>query len=95
MVNQLSAFVCVTILVLTSISLSGCPQAETPTNSDTQAQTQPVSAPAADQSVETPSPLAADKKEYKCLCTKCNHSWTSSTKPTECPKCQSKQIVYN
>ncbi|MBU4479825.1 hypothetical protein KKG48_00065 [Patescibacteria group bacterium] len=34
-------------------------------------------------------------KQYNCLCTKCNHNWVSTGKPTKCPNCGSKQIVYN
>lgn len=33
-------------------------------------------------------------KEYSCLCTKCGNDWTSSSRPTKCPGCGSKQITY-
>lgn len=33
--------------------------------------------------------------EYRGLCTKCNHNWVSTSKPTKCPKCGNIAITYN
>lgn len=34
--------------------------------------------------------------KYACICSKCNYSWSSSTKPDECPNsnCKNKGITY-
>ena len=34
------------------------------------------------------------EKTYRCLCTHCNHSWTSKSKPEKCPECGSGQVIY-
>jgi len=33
--------------------------------------------------------------EYNGLCTKCNHSWVSTSKPTSCPNCGNTGITYS
>lgn len=38
--------------------------------------------------------VIVEPKQYDCLCTSCNTSWTSSGKPTKCPSCGSKGITY-
>ena len=35
----------------------------------------------------------AAAEEYSCLCTKCNHDWVSTTKPSKCPQCGNKGIT--
>ena len=33
--------------------------------------------------------------EYNGLCTKCNHNWVSTSKPTKCPNCGNTGITYS
>jgi hypothetical protein len=36
-----------------------------------------------------------EEKTYNCLCTKCNYSWTTTVKPSECPECGNEGIIIN
>ncbi len=37
----------------------------------------------------------AHAAEYQALCTKCNYSWVSKSKPTKCPNCGNIAITYS
>lgn len=47
------------------------------------------------ESVSESAASVDSEQGYNCLCTSCNHSWVSSSRPTKCPNCDSKQVVYN